>query len=149
VKERTYKQLNKVVRKYVKKWKSNLFLGMWTININIKDYIGDDEGNGYTTTAECKSSWKYFTATINFSHIALKETEEKEIEDIVIHELQHIILSEMREPGIDHEERVASHLQMIFSPMDRHIVYLQDKVKEQQARIDALEKTAKVNHDML
>jgi predicted SprT family Zn-dependent metalloprotease len=36
------------------------------------------------------------------------------IEKIVVHELMHVFLNEMREKGIDHEERVATMLSQAF-----------------------------------
>lgn len=110
-------QLKKIVNKYLKKWKSNLFLGMWTINFNIRSYLSDD--GSHSTAATCDASWKYFTATIDFSLEQMEDLSEDEIEKIVIHELLHIVVNEMREDGIDHEERVTSHLQMIMSWMDK------------------------------
>jgi predicted SprT family Zn-dependent metalloprotease len=92
---------------------------MWKIDYNIRDYLGDSRVEGYSTSATCDSSWQYFTATIDFSYIQLKDMEEKEIEKIIIHELLHIVVNEMREDGIEHEERVVSHLQMIVSYLSR------------------------------
>lgn len=119
MKDRTTLQLKAVINKYLKKWRSNLFLGMWTINFNIRDYLGAARDEGYSTAATCDSSWKYFTADLDFSYVQLKDMEEKEIEKIIIHELLHIVVNEMQEGGIEHEERVTSHLQMIMSYLTR------------------------------
>jgi len=119
LKDRTTKQLKAVIRKYLVKWKSNLYLGMWKIDWNIRDYLGAARDEGYSTTATCDTSWKYFTADIDFSYVQLKDMEESEIEKIIIHELIHIVVNEMQEDGIEHEERVTSHLQMIMSYLDR------------------------------
>jgi predicted SprT family Zn-dependent metalloprotease len=91
---------------------------MWRIDFNIRDFIHDD-GGSYRTCAECDTSWKYFTATIDFNYVQLKDMEEKEIEKIIIHELLHVVLNEMREEGVEHEERVTSHLQMVISYLDK------------------------------
>ena len=119
MKDRTTLQLKAIINKYLKKWKCNLFLGMWTINFNIRDYLGSATQDGYSTAARIDTSWKYFTADLDFSYIQLKDMEEKEIEKIIIHELLHIVLNEMREDGIEHEERVTSHLQMIISYLSK------------------------------
>jgi hypothetical protein len=116
---RTSLQLKSVINKYLRKWKTNLYLGMWRIDFNIRDYLGTTSQDGYSTAARCDTSWKYFTADIDFSYVQLKDMEEKEIEKIIIHELLHIVLNEMREDGLEHEERVTSHLQMIMSWMDK------------------------------
>jgi predicted SprT family Zn-dependent metalloprotease len=91
---------------------------MWKIDWNIRDYLSDAKVDGYSTSASCVASWQYFTATIDFSYVQLKDMEEREIEKIIIHELIHIVVNEMQEDGIEHEERVTSHLQMIMSWMD-------------------------------
>jgi predicted SprT family Zn-dependent metalloprotease len=92
---------------------------MWTINFNIRDYLGESTTQGHCTVARCDTSWKYFTADLDFSYVQLKDMEEKEIEKIIIHELLHVVLNEMREDGVEHEERVTSHLQMVISYLDR------------------------------
>lgn len=107
--KRTNKQLHRLIGMYIKKWKSNLFLGMWTIEFYLRDYIVPEKVAG-----DVESDWRYFNAVINFSYVQLCDMEDKEIEKIVIHELLHIVVNEMREDGIDHEERVVSHLEMIF-----------------------------------
>lgn len=92
---------------------------MWTINFNILDYLGNAKVDGYQTAARCDTSWQYFTADIDFSYVQLKDMEEKEIEKVIIHELLHIVVNEMRESGLEHEERVVSHLQMIMSYLNK------------------------------
>jgi predicted SprT family Zn-dependent metalloprotease len=92
---------------------------MWTINFNIRDYLGSARVDGYQTAARCDTSWKYFTADLDFSYVQLKDMEEKEIEKIIIHELLHIVVNEMQESGLEHEERVVSHLQMIMSYLNK------------------------------
>lgn len=116
---RTSKQLIDVIRKYIKKWKTNLFLGSWRINFNVRDYLktGDD---GFGTIATCDSSWQYFEATLNFSLEKMANMEEKDIEGVVVHELLHAVVNEMREEDIKHEERVVSQLTMIALWMDKH-----------------------------
>lgn len=118
MKDRTVKQLHAVLNKYVKKWKTQLFLGVWEVSFNIRDYLkgGDD---GTCTAATCDAQWKYFEAFLNFSFEEMRGLEEEEIEKIVIHEMMHIVVNELREEGIDHEERVVSHLTMIADWMDK------------------------------
>ena len=119
MKDRTVKQLHSVIHRLVKKWKYALYLGMWKIDFVVRDYIGDSRVDGYQTAASCDTSWQYFTAAIDFSYVQLKDMEEEEIEKIIIHELLHIVVNEMREDGIEHEERVVSHLSMVISYLDK------------------------------
>ena len=92
---------------------------MWTINFNIRDYLGESTTQGHCTVARCDTSWKYFTADLDFSYVQLKDMEEKEIEKIIIHELLHIVVNEMQESGLEHEERVVSHLQIVISYLSK------------------------------
>ena len=119
MKDRTVKQLHSVIHRLVKKWKCNLYLGMWTINFNILDYLGNARVDGYQTSARCDTAWQYFTADLDFSYVQLKGMEEEDIEKIIIHELLHIVVNEMTEDGIEHEERVVSHLSMIISYLNK------------------------------
>jgi hypothetical protein len=109
---RTVEELNKEIKDYCKKWKEILFLGLWEIKIYIRDYVEDSD-----TYATCSSSWKYLTATIEFSHLLIKDKSGQEIEKIVIHELVHVLLNETKEDGIDHQERVTSHLTIALYDM--------------------------------
>jgi len=119
LKDRTVLQLKKVTHKLLGKWKYNLFLNTWKIDSNIRDYISGGN-DGYSTVATCDADWRYFEATINFSYIKMKDMEEIEIEKVIIHELLHAVVNEMRYDGLEHEERVVSQLSMIMSWMDTH-----------------------------
>lgn len=117
-KQRTVKQLHALLRKYTIKWKQYLFLGSWKIDWNIRDYLSGEDSS-YHIVGRCESKWQYFTASLDFSYVQMKDMPEDEIEKVVIHELLHVVLNEMREDGIDHEERVTSHLAMIIDWMDK------------------------------
>ena len=64
-----------------------------------------------------KLSKKYLGKNLQIQSVIASETEE-EISRIVLHELLHTVINEMRnwekEDGGDHEERVVSHLTMII-----------------------------------
>lgn len=119
VKHRTSKQLIDVIGKYIKKWKTNLFLGSWRINFNVRDYMKPTD-DGFPTIATCDSSWQYFEATLNFNLEIMADMEEEKIEETVIHELLHAVVNEMRDKGAKHEERVVSQLTMIAAWMDKN-----------------------------
>jgi hypothetical protein len=106
---RNEQQLRAVIRRFVIKWKTNLFLGMWEVNTVIRDYISRSDDN---VLAECDTDWKYLRATVTFSYISLRGLDESEIEATVIHELLHIVIDELKEEQDyrNHAERVTSHL---------------------------------------
>jgi len=117
MKDRTPEQLRKVVKKYVLQWKTELYLGMWTVNFTIKDVLVKPNSK-WEGVAYCENEWQYYIAHIDFSHVMMKDMTEEEISRIVLHELLHTVINEMRnwekEDGGDHEERVVSHLTMII-----------------------------------
>ena len=90
---------------------------MWKIDFTVRDYLHNNCAD-FQTMATCDADWRYFEATLNFSFIKMYDLEEEEIEKIVIHELLHIVVNEMREDGIEHEERVVSHLTMMVDWMN-------------------------------
>lgn len=79
--------------------------------------FSDDEPDGRTgdiLLGEANVTWQYQTATITFYPKSMKDMAEDDIEKLVVHELMHVFLNEMREEGIDHEERVATMLAKAF-----------------------------------
>lgn len=108
------KRVKKLIRKYFIYWVHWTGLGYWSIKANFKKGItpsshGDDLGGC------CWVDWRYFKAEIDFYPQALRSCSQQEIENVVIHELMHILINEMRETGIDHEERVVTGLQKALS----------------------------------
>jgi len=116
--ELTVKQLTRLVRKYILKWKSKLFLGMWRVDFNIRNYLSSDIDSSFHEVARCSTKWNYFTALLEFSHVMMASMKDEEIERVIIHELMHVVVNELREHGIEHEERVVSHLTMIHTFME-------------------------------
>jgi hypothetical protein len=95
MKDRTVPQLHAVLDKYIKKWKRYLFLNTWLLDSSIRDYIQNDRDN-IDTIATCDAEWKYFHVTLNFSYAKMRDMKKTEIEKIVIHELLHAVVNEMR-----------------------------------------------------
>lgn len=95
---------------YVKKWKRQLWLGQWNVDTVWEwDGLGED-----TTTAKCQCDWRYMIATITFDLIRCSTLDDEGLERIVIHELLHMVVNEMRYDGLEHEERVVSHLTSVI-----------------------------------
>lgn len=109
----------KKIRRYLKKWLQPLGLLWWKIDILYYDdpmevmrQFSSTEDS--ITYASVQANWQYLTATIKFNLPALAEKSSAEIESTVVHELCHILICEMREDGVDHEERVATGLARAF-----------------------------------
>lgn len=107
------------VEKYLVKWLKPLGLLWWeTYALYIddprelaeQDYFRD----GDTILARTFADWRYGTIKIYFNVPAIKDLEDIALERLVVHELVHALVNEMREEGIDHEERVVSGLTKAF-----------------------------------
>ena len=104
------KQVIEVIRGLVPKWIELLKLQNWSIDINYMQGHGEISDEGFRTHALCSSNWHHMTALIQFWPKDLRDETEEYIEYVVVHELLHVLVNEMREEGIDHEERVVTHL---------------------------------------
>lgn len=90
------------------KWMPLLGLADWTIRAR---YVLASQDMEYPTAqAECDARWQYMHAVIRFNVPELVQADDGEIEHVVVHELMHVLVNEMREDGIAHEERVCEML---------------------------------------
>jgi hypothetical protein len=108
------KKVKKLIIKHFKWWVHYLGLKYWSVGCCFEDdEIITDSGD--PLAGETSVEWKYLRAFITFYPKTMRHLSESDIERVVIHELMHVFLNEMREDGIDHEERVATMLQKAFS----------------------------------
>lgn len=103
------KKQRKIVKDIFLWWRANTGLSFWNINVQFADYL-----DGGCTAGSCAANWKYLNATLTFSDDAIKNMDRNELEELVVHEMMHMLLNEMREGKIKHEERVATQLQKAF-----------------------------------
>jgi hypothetical protein len=112
------------VRESFNKWRQTLGLNQWTINIHhyydpekVVDVFGT-EGN-IIVVAKTNVEWTYGIAEIQVNILALNDKTDEEIDRIVVHELMHVLVNEMREGELHHEERVVTQLtNAIFWTLD-------------------------------
>ncbi len=110
------KKIKEYARERFSWWVRWLGLGYGDISLEFVEYISD-AGSSYIDTdvaGECHTDWRYQETHIYFAMNRLRKLSKKMIEKVVVHELMHVFLNEMREEGIDHEERVATSLQKAF-----------------------------------
>jgi len=114
----------KRLRKAIKIWSYRLGLRWWhvtTVLSTDKELIKDVFGikKNETVLGRTYANWKYRTAIIYFNVPAFKGFSERKIEQIVVHELMHVLVNEMREGDIHHEERAVTSLtEAIFWTVD-------------------------------
>jgi hypothetical protein len=97
------------------KWIPALGLAWWDIDICyyddpasiLQNFRRDDDR---LVLATCDANWIYGTATICINLPAFADRTPEQIERTVVHELCHILVNEMREGELHHEERVVTTL---------------------------------------
>jgi len=109
----------KYIRKLFDKWTYRLGLRWWSLCLvykedpqDIIETFGHVENSIVIAKTFC--DWRYGTATIYFNLPKLKQMSKEDIEHVIIHELCHILVNEMREGEIHHEERVVTGLTKAF-----------------------------------
>jgi len=106
-------------RKFAQEWIDRTWVGWWHVDLlflKADDYAKlKKDIDPECSVALTETSWQYMTARISVNLDVLnKRIKKKEIEYVVVHEMMHIFLNEMREKGIKHEERVATMLAHSF-----------------------------------
>lgn len=97
-------------------WIERLGLGWWDIEVHYYDEPGEivrlfrQVDDGGIVPAFVDANWMYATAKISVNLPAFADMEPDAIERIVVHELMHILVNEMREGELHHEERVVTQL---------------------------------------
>lgn len=98
------------------KWIPRLGLAWWEVQIHYYDDPGEivrlfrQFDNGDVVHAYVDANWMYASAKISVNLPAFDDMEPDEIERHVVHELCHILVNEMREGELHHEERVVTQL---------------------------------------
>lgn len=109
----------KQIKKLCDTWVYRLGLKWWEVTIN---YISDAQeiikmfriAEDEIVVARTFADWRYATCNIYFNLPTLKSLSVRDVEKVIIHELCHVLINEMREGGIDHEERVVTTLTKAF-----------------------------------
>ena len=126
--DKEFNGLKNKIDRLMTKWRLPMGIGWWTVHrIYEREYADDDNkyGSDCHKGASCSVQYPYKTATIKFFMPALINESKDELERIIVHELTHILVNEMRdfEKGIEHEERVVSDLTSAF-------FWLEDKFRK-------------------
>lgn len=100
-------------KNYLKFWIKYLNLSDWKVETTYHTYLRASE-SGNRVVARTWASWEYLDAHIEFDLAVLRDMDEDEIERAIIHELLHVVVNEMRDPGVKHEERVVSSLSRVL-----------------------------------
>jgi hypothetical protein len=108
------------IKKYINKWLVLLGLDRWTIDVQYLDQSSSTFKSDFEVLAgETHVTWFYNRALIKFYLPEFLEMEDDDVEQLVIHELTHILVNEARECGtgefnIKFEEHVVTNLTKAF-----------------------------------
>lgn len=110
----------KRTRKYIKKrflwWLHWMGLKWWLVTLQFVDSLTPQ--NPLTELDTCLArtyaSWEYLEATVKVNLPEATGRTKEQLERMIVHELSHILVNEMRYEGIEHEERVCSTLTKAF-----------------------------------
>lgn len=108
----------KAIRKHLDNWIYRLGLRWWDVTVyfykgkRARKYF--DAGENETVLARTFADWRYATANIHINLPAFDGMADAEIERVIIHELCHILVNEMREGELHHEERTVAWLTKAF-----------------------------------
>jgi hypothetical protein len=128
VTEKAFKRQKKRVQKYLRHWKILLGLGVWRIDVEWYDGRLTETRGGHdsrdTVLADIHVSWEYLKATMRVNIEAVSKLSDEQLEEVIIHELLHAVVNEMRnfsaDDGIYHEERVVSTLTSVIGWVRDH-----------------------------
>lgn len=106
---------HKFAKKMFDRWITRLGLRWWDGTVNYIDHkktlkrvFGKKKWR--TVAANARADWRYGKAWIEVNLRVINAMEKSEIEEAVVHELVHVLVNEMREGEIHHEERVVTQL---------------------------------------
>jgi hypothetical protein len=111
ISDKEIRRVKKVVGKYLTYWTKYLGLGFWSVDVIYKDHLEKVD-----VPMDCVADWRYLTVIIRVGIMSLYDMSDERIERMVLHELVHPLVNEMRSylDDHDHEERVVSQLVNAF-----------------------------------
>jgi hypothetical protein len=108
--DRSYRRNKARINKLFKKWVHVLGLGFWSVDVTFwREPVPGGEGGLYVQ-ADCVARWEYRRAFVRIDVPASDSLDDVSLEKVIIHELVHALVNEMREKGIKHEESVVTGL---------------------------------------
>ncbi len=98
------------------RWHSRLGMYGWDIGRSYHDgpYTQQDGLPSGDAVASTHVRWPYKSGSIAWNTALTEGIDDEHLEGILVHEVMHVWLSEMRSRGLEHEERVATELAWAF-----------------------------------
>lgn len=115
--DREYIAVKRKVRAAFEKWILLLGLRYWQCDLEHRRIpFPDKRDDGHVILAKCFCKWQYRQVTVEYSAFDMAKMNKEEVERVIVHELCHALVNEMRESDEDgkHEESVVSGLTSAF-----------------------------------
>lgn len=110
------------------RWHHALGLGWWRVTLTYdrsgEGFHDEHPDSGFTTLAKAKGRWMYGLGEITFNIPACADTSDEDLERVIVHEICHILVAELRSCFEDkkarggqwweHEEHVVTALTSAF-----------------------------------
>lgn len=90
--DKEYNIQKKRVQKLINKWRRPIGMGWWRIEFAFTRERNADE---YNCVAMTESRWQYRYAAITFYLPAVADNDDDFLENIVVHEFSHVLISSM------------------------------------------------------
>lgn len=128
--DKEYRAKTRLIAKLLARWIERLGLREYDIKVQ---YLRELHDNDKDIRAECECAWEYRQIGITFYVPSMEGYNDETIEDIIVHELCHGIVNEMRpavpnDSVMKHEERVVTHVAKAIQ--DAYIFGYNDGLKE-------------------
>jgi len=115
-KKKKYKRARKRFSKLASAWTKRLGLAWWRVDVFYYDKAPKrfKRKHGRQVAAKMIARWEYMSAEMHVNLPFIAEMTKDEMEHVIVHELCHALVNEMREEGHKHEERVCTRLTQAF-----------------------------------
>lgn len=116
MKKKEYKRAKKRFEKIAWAWAYRMGLRWWDLHFSFhrKTPKKFKRKDGHQTGVRVLARWQYLEAYFEVNTPAVAKLSDAELEVVIVHELCHVLVNEMREKGVKHEERVCSRLSQAF-----------------------------------
>jgi len=116
VKKKEYKRAKKRFTEIALPWASRMGLKWWDLHFHFHKKTPEHfkRSDGGEAGVRVVPRWEYLHAYFEVNTPGIAELSDTELEVVIVHELCHVLVNEMREEGIKHEERVCSRLSQAF-----------------------------------
>lgn len=104
--DKQYEKERRRVRKLWDKWFRPIGMGWWQVDLSWAREREEDEPAtaGMTTT-----NWQYRTAHVTFYLPATMELDDEKLEEVVVHELVHILCGPIQDMSTDERREITEH----------------------------------------